>query len=225
MASSPVLPAPTFDLQPAVQPAARAGVVARATWRRRLARVARWLHIYGSMMSLAVVLFFSATGLLVNHPRWFAGQERVVERAGVMNGAWLAGADESIDKLAVVEFLRASHEVSGAVNDFRVDGPDASVSFKGPGYSAEAFIDRTTGRYTLTETRLGLAAIVGDLHKGRDTGGVWKTVIDVSAILLCLVSLTGLLLLYFLHKHRAAGIALLALGALATYGIYLAAVP
>jgi hypothetical protein len=39
------------------------------------------------------------------------------------------------------------------------------------------------------------------------------------------VSLSGLLLLYVLQKHRTAGIMLLTLGALATYGIYVVAVP
>jgi len=86
-------------------------------------------------------------------------------------------------------------------------------------------IDRTTGKYELTESRLGFAAIVNDLHKGRDTGAVWKGIIDASAILLTLVSLTGLLLLFFVFKHRAAGYLLAALGTAVTYVIYLASVP
>lgn len=65
------------------------------------------------------------------------------------------------------------------------------VSFKGPGYSADAFIDRATGKYELTENRMGLVAILNDLHKGRDSGKPWAVVIDISAILLTLVSLTG----------------------------------
>ncbi len=80
-----------------------------------------------------------------------------------------------------------------------------SVAFKGPGYIADAVIDRRTGKYELTESRLGLVAIANDLHKGRDTGGVWKALIDVSAGLLTFISLTGLILLYFIHKHRVAG--------------------
>ena len=31
----------------------------------------RWLHVYLSMISLAVVLFFSVTGITLNHPDWF----------------------------------------------------------------------------------------------------------------------------------------------------------
>ena len=96
---------------------------------------------------------------------------------------------------------------------------------EGPGYSADAIIDRATGRYALTELRLGLVAILNDLHKGRDTGGVWKSVIDIAAGLLCFVSLSGLVLLYFLQKHRLAGALLLMFGGLATYAVYAVAVP
>jgi hypothetical protein len=91
------------------------------------------------------------------------------------------------------------------------------VSFKAPGYGADVFIDRETGSYDLTETRLGLAAVVNDLHKGRDAGPAWQLLIDISAALLTFVSLSGLVLIYFIHKHRLAGIvSLLAGGALAT---------
>ena len=41
----------------------------------------RWLHIYLSMFSLAVVLFFSVTGITLNHPDWFfGGAERAATR-------------------------------------------------------------------------------------------------------------------------------------------------
>ena len=66
------------------------------------------------------------------------------------------------------------------------------MTFKGPGYAADAFIDRETGHYTVTQSYHGLVAILNDLHKGRDTGPAWSILIDVSAILLTLISLTGL---------------------------------
>ena len=43
----------------------------------------RWLHIYLSVFSLAAILFFSVTGITLNHPDWFyAGVERRVEGEG-----------------------------------------------------------------------------------------------------------------------------------------------
>ena len=72
---------------------------------------------------------------------------------------------------------------------------------------------------------MGFAALINDLHKGRDTGGVWRVAIDVSAALLVFISLTGLMLLYFVHKYRLAGIILFGAGALVTYLVYAVWVP
>ena len=183
-----------------VAPAAAVSVT-RLAWRRRIAKLSRWLHVYGSMASLALVLFFAVTGLTLNHQDWFANHMTTVERHGSIDPRPLsvAGA-EGPDRLEVVESLRAAGGVHGALSDFRIDDRQCEVVFKGPGYEASAVIDRTTGRFDLTETRMGFAAVINDLHKGRDTGGVWKLAIDLSAGLLVFISLTGLTLLYFVHS-------------------------
>jgi len=190
--------------------------------RRLVAKYSRWLHIYGSMGSFGVIFFFAVTGLTLNHPQWFAKQQRTVTLKGTINTDWIRTAtDADVKKLEIVEFLRNTHGIHGALADFRVDDRECDVTFKGPGYSADAFIDRATGRYDLTENRMGFAAIINDLHKGRDSGDTWKWLIDLSAGLLVFVSLTGLVLLWFVHKHRFAGFMSLAAGALVTYLVYL----
>ena len=72
---------------------------------------------------------------------------------------------------------------------------------------------------------MGFAAIVNDLHKGRDTGAGWRAAIDVAAGLLVFISLSGLVLLYFVHKHRLAGVILFGAGAFAGYLVYAIWVP
>jgi|SRR5579871_345140 len=194
-------------------------------WRRKLAKYSRWLHIYGSMISFAVVLFFAVTGITLNHPDWMAGASRVTQVKGQMDAALMAPGAKDVPRDAIVGALRNAHGLSGAATDVRVDESQVSVSFKGPGYAADAFIDRATGRYDLTESRLGLLAIVNDLHKGRDTGRVWKGAIDVSAGLLAFISATGLILLFFVHKYRTAGLVLLGVGGLLAYAAYVMGVP
>ena len=87
------------------------------------------------------------------------------------------------------------------------------------------FIERTTGAYELTESRMGWGAILNDLHKGRDTGGRWRALIDVSAVLLVFVSLTGLVLIWFVHRHRVAGVLFLLAGGVLSYLVYAIWVP
>jgi len=181
--------------------------------KRRTTIVARWLHIYLSMVSFAIVLFFAVTGLTLNHPDWFAGRAQTVRHTGAIPTALLhPNGSAQPDKLAIVELLRKADKVTGEVTDFRVDDSQIAVSFQGPGYTADAFIDPATGHYDLTETRSGLLAVINDLHRGRNTGKVWSAIIDASAILLTLVSLTGLVLILFLARRRAAGLILAVLG-------------
>lgn len=178
-------------------------------WRRKLASISRWLHIYLSMFSFAVLLFFAVTGLTLNHATWFDGQERTSQFKGSVDAKWVKG---DVAKLDVVEYLRRTHHITGAVHDFRVDDSQCSVSFKGPGYAADASIDRGTGAYDMTETRMGFWAVMNDLHKGRDSGKAWAAIIDISAVLMTLVSITGFVLIFFLLKRRTSGLLWCAIG-------------
>src|SRR3569832_2821291 len=175
--------------------------------KRRVAKYSRWLHIYVSMTSFVIVLFFAVTGWTLNHAALF-DREQTSRAAGTVDTRWTNTGAAEVSRLEIGEALRRSHRVGGAVSEFRVDDDQIAISFKGPGYAAATQVDRKTGKYDLTETRLGHVAVANDLHKGRDTGAIWKAVIDVSAGLLTFISLTGLVLIYFIHKHRLAGIIL-----------------
>ncbi len=195
---------------------------AEATHRRRIGpSLFRWLHIYFSMAGLAATLFFSVTGLTLNHPDWLFGTTRSEQTlSGQMEMAWIrVGAPEAdIAKLEIVEFLRSTHGVSGAMEEFRVDRNELVVGFKGPGSSNDFFIDRRTGRYEATASYEGLVAVMNDLHKGRHTGPVWTWVIDIAAIILAVVSFTGLGLLFYIRRRRRSGL-VTALGGLAALGL------
>jgi hypothetical protein len=195
-------------------------------WKRKIAQWSRWLHIYLSMVSFAILFFFALTGITLNHQDRFTSQSKTSHYHGTMNVVWLrppSGKDAA--RLEIVEYLRKTHGVKAALSDFRVDDNQLEVSFKGPGYEADAFIDRESGMYEVTESRMGLVAIVNDLHKGRDTGAAWSDVIDVSAVLMCLVSISGLVLIFFLHRRRVSGLMALAIGALLCVIVYRIWVP
>lgn len=194
-------------------------------WKRRLATLSRWLHIYLSMFSFGVLLFFAVTGLTLNHQELFSGQQRTSQYKGSLDPKWVQAGPSGVASLEIAEHLRKSNHITGAVSEFRVEDDQCEVTFKGPGYSANAVIDRATGTYDVTENRMGLIAIMNDLHKGRDSGKPWGVVVDISAILLTLVSLTGLILIFFLFKRRFSGLLVLAAGILLCYLAYVIWVP
>ena len=176
--------------------------------KRSIAKLSRWLHIYVSMISFAIVFFFSVTGLTLNHPDTFAGQLKNTNKKGKLNIQWVKTKDTlTIAKLEIVEYLRKTHGIKATLSEFRIDDTQCSVSFKGPGYAADVFINRETGEYDVALFRANFIGILNDLHKGRDSGSGWSVLLDVSAILMTLVSLTGCILIryskiLFLHVSK-----------------------
>lgn len=181
---------------------------------RRLPQWARWLHTYVSLLGFAALVFFSVTGITLNHAGWWEGVVTEREVDGVFDTEVLPGSDGPVRALAVVEWLRAHEGLRGAVAEFGDYGDEIVVSFQGPGYAADVSVDRATGAYELLETRRGAVAIANDLHKGRHSGPAWSWLIDATAVVLTLAGLTGIWLLLYLRKIRWQGLATAGVGTL-----------
>jgi len=198
---------------------------AQSVRRRSLAWWVRWAHVYVSMVGFVSLFLFAITGLTLNHASFFEGEGVPREIEGRMEAAWLDDGEGDVDRLAIVEGLRARHDVRGLVHDFLVDDQEILIVFKGPGYAADATIERDGGGYVLVEQARGFMAVLDDLHKGRDSGAAWSVFIDASAILMALTSLSGLWLLLYLRQRRGAALWTAAVGGVATVAVFLIAVP
>ena len=185
-----------------------------------MAALFRWLHIYLSMLSFGLVFFFALTGLTLNHADKFVKVHAITEK-GKMTAAWTNSSDTNrIDKLHIVEYLRETHGIRAAVGDLLIDDNQIGVPFRGPGFAADAYINRDNGTYELRSTSAGFVGLLNELHRGRDAGPVWSIVLDVAAVSLLLVSLTGIVLLLYLKKKRFSGLLVAALGLLLAYIVY-----
>jgi hypothetical protein len=176
--------------------------------RRLLIRVwARNIHIYISMLGLLAVVFFSVTGIMLNHSDWFGLNEpRVTKMEAMLPAAMLKGPD----KLAVVEKLRKDLRATGALDSFDVDESSLEVVFKSPGRRTDAAIDRASGHADVTVEDHGFNARMAELHRGTDAGPAWRLVIDITAVLLLITSMTGITLWFLIPKWRRLGFAALA---------------
>lgn len=205
----------------------------------QFAAVVRWLHIYVSLLGFTALTFFAVTGITLNHPTWFGiDAVRTTEHKGELKKEWLnlpmpsgtTTSDEvdygqQVAKLEVVEHLRAAHKLKGTVGEFRVDELECTIIFKGPGYSADIYINREDGSYQVTEVAMGVVAIINDLHKGRDTGAAWSWVIDLSALLMVFVSITGTILIFYIKRKRWSGIITAVVGTILFGLLYVLFVP
>lgn len=184
----------------------------------------RTVHIYLSMFGLIVILFFAVTGFTLNRIDWFA-QER--ENRRTLKGDFPSELLASGDKFAIVEHIRATYPVRGAVTSFQCEPEDYEclVVFKRPGALCEATIDRETHRIKVVIESYGAVAFVNDLHLGRDAGAGWKLAIDLTALLMALVSLTGLILIFTMHKGRTQRLVTAAVGLVFFVLVYAVFVP
>ncbi|GEM75262.1 PepSY-associated TM helix domain-containing protein [Vibrio sagamiensis] len=198
---------------------------------------ARRLHIYISMALLVVTLFFALTGVTLNHPDWFELREPVRQQhTFTISTDLLLGADHQvkIDKSRLLVLMNSQFELRGTPSEMDIyteveNGQllmgEISLDFKGPGYNATAFVDLLSGKTEVETTDYGWVALLNDLHKGRNSGGVWKWFIDISAMLMVLFVLSGVCLLLPKRKTLITSIQWTGLGTLLTLIIYLFAVP
>ncbi len=174
--------------------------------------VARWLHTYCSLIGFAAVLFFAVTGLTLNHASWFESGSARERTQTLALPSRLASGENAPDLEALERWARAEFGLHGDVDDASQDKRRGSIVFKGPGYSAEVTLDFEKSTARLRETKLNAWAMLDDLHKGRDSGGVWAWVIDICAVVIGVSALTGIWLLFYVKRRRAAGLVVTVIG-------------
>lgn len=174
----------------------------------------RWIHLYLSMFSFAALFFFAFTGITLNHPSWTENRQKVEMLKGTVDPTWVAGTDTaSVEKFRIVEYVRDQHKVRGNLTEFRISESECTLAFDGPGFTAYGMIDRSTGSYELVTTSAGIIAAMNDLHKGSYTGKKWNAIIDITAAIMIVISLTGFIMIFFMTKKRSKGLWLAVLGA------------
>lgn len=198
---------------------------------------ARRLHIYVSMALLLVVLFFSLTGITLNRPYLYVSESPNVDRniLSIPDRFFVLEQGKfSVDKTQLLNYLAIEGKLSGKPSAMQmfseveegelVEG-ELSLDYKGPGYNSTVFIDMVTQEAEIEITHYGAIAVLNDLHKGRNSGGIWAWFIDISALLMVFFVLTGVCLLVPKKKSFSLGLKWTAFGSMFTLLIYLFAVP
>lgn len=189
---------------------------------RKFLAFCRTIHIYLTMLGLAVMFLFGVTGLTINHEDWFGATEPHVQELSGDTPVKLVAEN---DRLGIVEHLRSTFRISGALSGFDDLDDKLSLGFKNPGQIWEVEIDKATGKTTIHSESFNFTALINNLHRGRYSGAAWKWVIDISAILIVVACITGVVLWLALPKRRRYGIAAMVVGTLGTFLVYAMLVP
>jgi hypothetical protein len=126
---------------------------------------------------------------------------------------------------AIGQYLRGALGLQSPAMKYRADDTEIDVTFTAPGSRTQVMIHRVDGGARVESESRGLVAKLDDLHKGLDSGNVWRGVIDITAVLLILSSITGIVTLVSLPKRRVMGFVAGAVVAAGLVVVYLLAVP
>ena len=190
-------------------------------------RLSRMLHGYLSAFAFLALIFFSATGVLLNHPEWFeAYQPAEHPVAFALTPAELAAAKASKDRGRALAAAAASHAaLPGAYASADIDGRQALVRMEGPKGSTDLTVDLATGKTQGRVAKANLMAVIQDLHRGKNSGLAWRWVIDLSAWLVLALSLIGYVLFFSLRFRLKTSLVLTAVSLAVLVGIAWLLVP
>jgi uncharacterized protein len=168
---------------------------------RETAHLAFTLHIYFSMAGLVLVLLFAVTGLTLNHDDFGWSEPTTSTTMMTLPRSLLDRPSQD----AIGQYLRGALSLQSPAMKYRADDDEIDVTFTAPGSRTQVMIHRADGVARVESESRGLFAKLDDLHKGLDSGNVWRGVIDITAVLLILSSITGILTLVSLPKRRVTG--------------------
>ena len=178
--------------------------ISRGWWLRQLHT---W-HWISAAVSLIGMLLFAITGVTLNHADIIPATPTVTAKSGTLAPSLLRllkpapKASAAAMPEPVAEAVAAAVGLNPAGRPAEWSDGEVYVAMPRPGGDAWVSVDRGSGTIKSEVTSQGLLSLLNDLHKGRNTGLVWRLFIDLFAGAAILFTTTGLLLLQFHAKHR-----------------------
>jgi hypothetical protein len=196
-------------------------------WRAAFYRHCRAWHTYLSAFAFLALIFFAATGLVLNHPEWVGDHVAETREQVVVLPQHLVSAAQGAEDApaALAEALAAHADVRGDYASGEILDGEALLRFEGPSGASDALIALDSGRAEISVRRAGFLAFMNDLHRGKNAGAVWRAAIDATAILLIALSLIGYILFFSLRFRLGTSLLLTAASLAAMVGLVWAFVP
>lgn len=179
----------------------------------------QWHWISAAICSIAM-LFFSWTGITLNHAGDIPANADITtietELPNTLIHVWrTADNDKNILPDNVRNYLATEHKLSltsGLIGEFS-DG-EFYLAMPNPGVDAWLSVDLESGELIYERTDRGWISFFNDLHKGRYTNEAWRWFIDIFAVITIVFCLSGLWLLYKQATFRLSTWPIVSLGVL-----------
>lgn len=194
----------------------------------QVTRVMRKVHIYSALPVLLLMIFFAATGFLLNHPDIEMGDvENTVTELRLPD--WAKALPDwpenySSHGLVLLQWLDKEHGIRGV--DFATEWDEYDelliLDLSGPNGSTVVEVFFSEQRISVDSRQLSTIATLNNLHRGKHITGFWRAISDISAISMLLFSFSGFWLVVVNRLERVpANIAMLLGGGIFIFSVYL----
>lgn len=199
-----------------------------ASSRPALFRLAREWHGYLSAIAFVALLFFSATGIVMNHPNITDGHlPDLIQKPFRLSPEEIAAIRANADPGQTLVRTAERHigKLKGGFRDGQLDGDDIFVRLQGASSNTDLHGDLKSAKVEVTIVPAGRLDVLNNLHRGDRAGKLWQALVDASAVLMIAVSLLGYILFLSMRFRVRTALILTGVTTLALVAVFFLAVP
>lgn len=163
--------------------------------RRDFYRHARYVHGWLSAFAFIALIFFSVTGLLLNHPEWFKPAQQEQSNTIILPEQLMRTvAEQENPTQTLLDYLRQQQSLIGRYQSSEILDGEVMIRLDSPAGSTDIWVLLDTAEAEITMKPASTVSLLNDLHRGKNVGAGWSWLIDISAVIIVLLSLAGYIL-------------------------------
>jgi uncharacterized protein len=188
--------------------------------------VSRWnrkFHIYTGLFLLFSILFFSFSGLVLNHGKWVFTSFWKERKETRTETSIMIPADH--DSASLIQYFKKQLNITGEIINVKLNPENMNFRVVRPGYVREISIDFRSSACISKEIKFNWWGKIRNLHtfngSDKDHPGikpnwiitrVWRLVMDITATGLIILSISSWIMWYRVRKKYPAGLLILTVG-------------
>ena len=179
-------------------------------------RQCRLWHGYLSAFAFGALLFFAITGIALNHPDWFAASEprSPPVKLTLTSSQRQALRSSPAPAQLLTQILAARTTLYGVYQDGEAEPDRLFVRLRGARGSSDIRANLQDGSVLILSERATTIGWLNALHRGEQTGAVWRTCIDIAAGILIVLSLIGYAIFFSMGTRLTTALLITALSVL-----------
>lgn len=185
-------------------------------------RYCRLVHGWLSAFAFLVLCLFSATGLLLNHPEWLDGIEpRTSTETLTLDAKQLAEIDAAEDPGEALAHIAGSlTTVRGSYVSGERAGPEVFARLQGVRGLTDLRLRLSNGELEVVIESTPAMIVMNELHRAERAGNTWRMFVDVSAVVLIVLSIIGYLIFLSMRFRLRTALILTAVSAVGMWTLF-----